>query len=446
MRARPFRFALVVCVGFRHGIGYLADMDFTLARRDLSPLIMLVASGRLDAESAGELERAVDEELRRGAHEIALDLAAVPFLSSAGIGVLLSSHKAAKAAGGRCLISAASPQVQRVLALSRIDRILMDAAAGATATSGATATHGGADAPSPIAADITSHALRLVGLEHPANQPLPATLIGGGALANAAARPLPRNAFALGHAAIDDGSPPLLRTGEFVAAGGAVFHRAPQPFAVVDYLIAEEELVPAARFATGLVWTGIPTGRAGFEAMGEEPAVRFDDLVRSLVDLSSAPAIAFVVAGEIHGLVGVELIRPLADATAADHPKAGSREIASRWMSFSREPVLARHSALIVGIATRGVPAGPLASFVRPLGDDAAAPLHGHAHAAVFPHRPIKRGAADLPATIRDLTGSPPVAVMHLLADTQPVLGSGQSELVRGCVWFAPVTISGEPA
>ena len=446
MRARPFRFALVVFVGFRHGIGYLAGMDFALARRDLSPLIMLVASGRLDAESAGELERAVDEELRRGAHEIALDLAAVPFLSSAGIGVLLSSHKAAKAAGGRCLISAASPQVQRVLALSRIDRILMDAAAGATATSGATATHGGADAPSPIAADITSHALRLVGLEHPANQPLPATLIGGGAAANAAACPLPRGAFAFGHAAIDDGSPPLLRTGEFVAAGGAVFHRAPQPFAVVDYLIAEGELVPAARFATGLVWTGIPTGRAGFEAMGEEPAVRFDDLVRSLVDLSSAPAIAFVVAGEIHGLVGVELIRPLADATAADHPTAGSREIASRWMSFSREPVLARHSALIVGIATRGVPAGPLASFVRPLGDDAAAPLHGHAHAAVFPHRPIKRGAADLPATIRDLTGSPPVAVMHLLADTQPVLGSGQSELVRGCVWFAPVTISGEPA
>jgi anti-anti-sigma factor len=431
---------LVVFVGFRHGIGYLAGMDFTIARRDLSPLIMLVASGRLDAESAGELGRAVDEELRRGAHEIAIDLAAVPFLSSAGIGVLLSSHKAAKAAGGRCLISAASPQVKSVLALSRIDRILMDAAAaGAMATESASATHGGADAPSPIAADITSHSLRLVGLERPAHQPLPATLIGGAA-ANAAARPLPRSAFAFGHAAIDDGSPPLLRTGEFVAAGGAVFHRAPQPFAVVDYLIAEGDLVPAARFATGLVWTGIPTGRAGFEPLGEEPVVRFDDLVRSLVDLSSAPAIAFVVAGEIHGLVGVELIRSLADATA------GSREIASRWMSFSREPVLARHSALIVGVATRGTPAGPLASFVRPLGDDAAAPLHGHAHAAVFPHRPIKRGAADLPATIRDLTGSPPVAVMHLLADTQPVLGSGQSELVRGCVWFAPVTISGEPA
>jgi anti-anti-sigma factor len=438
---------LVVFVGFRHGIGYLAGMDFTIARRDLSPLIMLVASGRLDAESAGELGRAVDEELRRGAHEIAIDLAAVPFLSSAGIGVLLSSHKAAKAAGGRCLISAASPQVKSVLALSRIDRILMDAAAaGATATESASATHGGADAPSPIAADITSHSIRLVGLEHPAHQPLPATLIAGGAAASAAARPLPRSAFAIGHAAIDDGSPPLLRTGEFVAAGGAVFHRAPQPFAVVDYLIAEGDLVPAARFATGLVWTGIPTGRAGFEPLGEEPAVRFDDLVRSLVDLSSAPAIAFVVAGEIHGLVGVELIRSLADATAADHPTAGSREIASRWMSFSREPVLARHSALIVGVATRGAPAGPLASFVRPLGDDAAAPLYGHAHAAVFPHRPIKRGAADLPATIRDLTGSPPVAVMHLLADTQPVLGSGQSELVRGCVWFAPVTISGEPA
>jgi len=31
--------------------------------------------------------------------------------------------------------------------------------------------------------------------------------------------------------------------------------------------------------------------------------------------------------------------------------------------------------------------------------------------------------------------------VIHLLYDTQPVLGSGQSELVRGTCWFAPLQV-----
>lgn len=415
-------------------------MDFTINRSESGPLVTLVASGRLDAESAGELERAVGDELRRGGHEIALDLAAVSFLSSAGIGALLSSHSAAKAAGSRCLVSAASPPVRSVLGLSRIDRIVMNAGGVET-----TAACSGLGPPPPAATDVTAGAVRLVGLERPAG-PLSATILRDDAPGGCAARPLPRDTFALGLAAIDDGSPALLRAGEFVAACGTAFHRSPQPFAVADYLIAEGDLVPAARFASGLVWQGMPSGRAGFEPAGEEPAVRFDDLVRSLLDQSPSDTIAYVVVGEIHGLVGVELTRPLAEATAVDHPRAGSREIASRWLSFSREPVHSRHSVLIVGVATRGAPAGPIASFVRPLEAGSGDLLLGHAHAAVFPHRPIKRGAVDLPATIRDLTASPPMAVMHLLADPQPVLGSGQSELVRGCVWFAPVAVSVEAA
>jgi hypothetical protein len=65
--------------------------------------------------------------------------------------------------------------------------------------------------------------------------------------------------------------------------------------------------------------------------------------------------------------------------------------------------------------------------------------VHGHAHAAVFPHRPLKRGVGDLTAAVDGLAASEPLAVMHLLADPQPVLGSGQSEFVRGWCWFAPL-------
>jgi hypothetical protein len=192
--------------------------------------------------------------------------------------------------------------------------------------------------------------------------------------------------------------------------------------------------------ASGLIWEGLPRGRAGFETADDEPAVRFDELAAAVLERSQAESLAVVIVAEVHGLVGVELIRPLAEATADDHPRSRESAVAARWLSFSREPVHARHTALIVGVITRGNSAGPLAGFVRPLGTKGPS---GHIHAAIFPLRPLKRGAVDLATTVADLAASEPVAVMHLLGDPQPVLGSGQSELVRGSCWFAPLSVTG---
>lgn len=415
-------------------------MDLVIDRVEAGPLVTLRVAGRLDAESAGELERAVGEELRRGGHAIALDLEAVAFLSSAGIRVLIAAHKAAKAAAGHCTVSAASPQVRSVLGLAKIDRLLMAPQPGPE-----TAAAAGTPAAVVPPADVEAGAVRLVGLERPVGEPLQARVIGPRSRDAGLPRPLPADAFALGLAALADGTELEACAGELVAACGAVFHRPPRPFAVVDYLIAAGDLVPSARFLSGIAWRGLPTGRTGFEPAGDEPAVQVVDLAGALLDQSGARSIAFVIVGEIHGLVGAELIRPLAESTAVDHPHAGTAECASRWLSFSGEPVHGRHSAVIVGVATREGVGGPLGDCVRPLGR-VDAELQGHAHAAVFPHRPIKRGGADLVATIRDLTAGPAIAVMHLLADPRPVLGSGQSELVRGCGWFAPVTIGTEAA
>jgi hypothetical protein len=55
--------------------------------------------------------------------------------------------------------------------------------------------------------------------------------------------------------------------------------------------------------------------------------------------------------------------------------------------------------------------------------------------------RPLRRGAVALATTVADLAASEPLAVMHLLDDPEPVLGSGRSEFVRGGCWFAPLTV-----
>jgi hypothetical protein len=249
---------------------------------------------------------------------------------------------------------------------------------------------------------------------------------------------LPRHTCGLGLGGIADDLPVERRAGELVAACGAVFHRPPQPFAAVDYLVGTGDLVPAARFMHGLVWHGLPSGRTGFEPTADEPAVPLDALAAAALAQVAAPAAAFVVAGEVHGLVGAELIRPLAEATPGDAPGSPDRDVATRWLSFSREPVHARRTALAVGVISRGRPTGPLGEFARPLG---RGDLHGHIHAVVFPLRPLRRGAVDLAATVADLAASEPLAVMHLLDDPEPVQGSGRSEFVRGGCWFAPLAV-----
>lgn len=433
-------------------------MDIGIERRENAPdasgdaVVELAVKGRIDADTGVELEHAVAEELRRGYHAIRLDCTGVSFLSSAGIRVLFNVHRAAKTAGGKCLIGGASDPVARVLELTRLAPILREPQLQQSQGPGDSNSPTAADAAAVAAAsgprEVREGRILFIGLESPGSGGLKGDVVGAsdaamlgsglGRLDDTPSRPVPRHAFGLGLAGLADDSLATI-AGEMLAACGAVFHRAPQPFATVDYSLGEGSLVPTVRLASGLIWEGLPRGRAGFEPADDEPAVRFDELAAALLKQTQADCLALVVVAEVHGIVGVELIRPLAEATALDNPRSRDPAVAARWLSFSREPVHARHTALVVGVVTRANSAGPLAEFVRPLGPDGPS---GHAHAAIFPLRPLKRGAVDLAATVADLAASEPLAVMHLLGDPQPVLGNGQSDFVRGCCWFAPLSVA----
>ncbi len=429
-------------------------MDMSIERRadgakaSADAVVELVLGGRIDAESGTELEHAVAEELRRGHLAIRLDCAGVNFLSSAGIRVLFNVHRAAQAAGGTCLIGAASEPVARVLEMTRLAPILREPQ-GPAGPGHAVSLRAAVPSGKPAAAELLTGRIRLVGLEPSGAGGLQGEVVGSSAalLGRPLGHPLgptsrrvPRHACGLGVAALSDDRAVAESAGEMLAACGAVFHRGPQPFAAVDYSLGEGSLVPTVHLVSGLIWEGLPRGRCGFEPAGDEAAVRFDELAAALLERAGSECLAVVIAAEVQGLVGAELIRPLAEATADDHPRTTDPAVAARWLSFSREPVHARQTALVVGVVCRGLPTGALADFVRPLG--AGGPC-GHAHAAVFPARPLKRGGVDLAATVADLSASEPLAVMHLIGDPHPVLGSGQSEFVRGCCWFAPLVIAG---
>lgn len=439
-------------------------MDISIVRREAADaargdaVVELAVCGSIDAASGPELEHAVAEELRRGVHAIRLDCTEVGFLSSAGIRALVNVHRAAKAAGGTCLVAAASEAVARVLELTRLAAVLreptgpvgldrggVDPSRVDTAPAAGSRAGQSQSGPGQVVVDRRVGRILLVGLEPPGSDGLMGTIVGSsddafaGHPAETSARPVPHHAFGLGLAALADAIPLAGIAGETLAACGNVFHRAPHPFATVDYSLAEGGHVPAVRLASGLIWEGVPRGRAGFEPADDETAVRFDELAAAVLETTGASCVALVAVAEVHGMVGVELIRPLAEATPGDQPRSHDPAVVARWLSFSREPVHPRRTALVVAVVVRGDQAGPLAGFVRPLGGRGPA---GHAHAAIFPLRPIRRGGVDLATTVADLAASEPEAVMHLLGDPQPVLGSGQTEFVRGCCWFAPLTVT----
>ena len=409
--------------------------------------VELVARGRIDSETATELEAAVEEQLRLGRHTIRLDLGAVGFLSSAGIRSLFNVHRAAKGAGGSCLVSRSSEPIHRVLTLSRLAPLLMEP--GAIDRPAPLPTPAaGRDAPpaaTPAATTLRTEAVGeivLVGFDDSAAAALEGVVVGTPAWTSGVGTidEPPRNvsgeAFGIGIGALADDGPAVTSGGELLAACGSVFVRPPRPFGASDSLVGSGDLVPSILMASGLFWEGTPRGHTGFEA-ADGATVALDTLLGILLERSGGEAIAVLVVAEVLGLVGAELIRPIAEATADDHPADGRAEIAALWLSFSREPCHAGRTALVVGVATRGL-SGALGDFVRPFGSVTA-----HLHAAVFPHRPLRRGITEPAEIVAALGGMSPLAVMHLLADPTPVLGSGRPELVRGACWFAPIKVRG---
>jgi hypothetical protein len=161
-------------------------------------------------------------------------------------------------------------------------------------------------------------------------------------------------------------------------------------------------------------------------------------LARACLEESRADTVGMVLVGETAGLVGAALRRSPVEVPAGTDPFAPSG--ARDWLSMTPEPEHARSTALAVGVATRR--AGPaLAPFVRPLATSHPSDRFvGHFHAAAVPFRPLPRGRFEMAATVQQLFEPGRVeTVLHLLNDSRPIVGAGESTFRRGVFWFVPL-------
>ena len=396
--------------------------------------VRLGLCGRLDATWSGAVQDALAECIRNGQHEIELDLAEVPFLSSAGIRVLLVTHRQLHGIHGRLAIVAVSAEVRQVIELAGLRALL--AAAGAAPASAA-------DEPTCERVERADAHYEVHTLQRGAQLALraigdPQTLLERGVLAGAlATEQFPPSRLAVGVGAFGSETDGCLeRLGELLTVGGVAVTLPGTADATPDWLLCAERFVPEARLAYGLIADGPFALEVRFEAHAEAGPLPLAALIEIALELAAAPTIGFAVVAEAAQFVGARLRRSPVGHAGGVFAFPAIRDN----LDFTAEPVHAGGSAVIAGFASRQAPAA-LAPQLRALAP--ASSLTGHVHAAIFPYRPIRRGRIGLSDTVRTLFDAQSVAgVLHLLNDWRAGTGAGQTTLHRGALWCAPVTLA----
>lgn len=99
-------------------------MPFESVIRKDGPVAFVALRGKVTLGEGSEAVRAVVDQLAtEGCRQIVLNLAGVPFIDSAGLGVLALGYTRLKKTGGLLKLAEAPPRVQDALEMTRLTRL-----------------------------------------------------------------------------------------------------------------------------------------------------------------------------------------------------------------------------------------------------------------------------------------------------------------------------------
>jgi anti-anti-sigma factor len=407
-------------------------------------LLELTLHGRLDNDSSVYFREEIDSSARDGWHRIVVDLSGIDYLSSSGIAALVDARQRFDRLAGLFGVHNASPEVEKILRLTGLfDKLLVEPRVARASTSASSATarlanecglemeiYSLCEAP-PLACHVFGQPESLF-VAH-VSQRKPADVAFG-------PRTLGLGLGVLGHKT--DASPQDFyeaKHGEILAVGGAVAQSAHKGRGLPDYLVAAGDFVPSAQFRYGFRCEGELPVLIRFMPVDAESPVGLSTIVACALKQSKSRLAGLVILADCAGLVGAQL-RQLPAKVPADDGDRFSVPGIRDWLSFRTESAQRNNLALIVGIAAAGPvdESSPLAGLLRPM--DAGGGLAGHFHAAVFPHRPLKKRTLPLQSSVMELFESGSIEdVLHLLRDDRPITGNGESQLFGGACWIGTI-------
>ena len=99
-------------------------MEYKFESRGPTTTGVIVLSGRLDLLAADELKSRIQHLVADGWSQLVVDLDAVRFIDSSGLGALIGGLKIARVARGDFRIARPAEQVRYILQVSTLDRVL----------------------------------------------------------------------------------------------------------------------------------------------------------------------------------------------------------------------------------------------------------------------------------------------------------------------------------
>ncbi len=96
-------------------------MDVTVSERDDTAIVSV--DGRIDAESAENLDTAISGVLARGGRRVLVNLEKAAYMSSSGLRVLLGKLRALKKADGEMALCSLQPDVYQVFLLAGVHEV-----------------------------------------------------------------------------------------------------------------------------------------------------------------------------------------------------------------------------------------------------------------------------------------------------------------------------------
>ena len=393
--------------------------------------------GRLDREWAEYLSDTLEELLQEGVRSLSIDFSGVTYISSAATKVLARWHQDLAFLRGDMRLTSMPPAVREAFASAG-----WDSAAEAPGGSGAGASalrrsywHSRTDFANSGQYELSSGVpdATLTCRLHGDPSRLAQAPFGAG---DCSVVPLPDGAFGLGLGAIGETYKECQeRFGELVAVAGCAAYFPSDGARMADYLVGEGGMVPRAVLACGLTCEGAFSHLLRFSKQPEADAIPLSELATVALEAVGGKTAGLVVAAETAGLAGVRLSRsPVQGSGPVRFEIPAVRE----WLSFAPERIHAMTTTVIAGVVARA-PQGPLAAHLRPLGGMRA--LFGHFHAMVFSYHPVPQRTVELTVLLRGLFASHQLRdVLHLIWDDRGEAGVGESALLRGVAWVAPIT------
>ena len=103
----------------------MKNEEFTIKKEKIPGGLRFIIRGRVNSINAPGIQHKLDEAIKDGEKKIVLDMGLVEFLSSAGIRVILKTHKDITKAGGTFGIEQASESVKNVLGMVALGEMLL---------------------------------------------------------------------------------------------------------------------------------------------------------------------------------------------------------------------------------------------------------------------------------------------------------------------------------